>query len=60
MDFLLVKAESLQFDTMWLVVYIKNHRAIKFYQKNHFTAIGEHDFIVNEKSYKNTVFAKKI
>ncbi|QHI35153.1 Spermidine/spermine N(1)-acetyltransferase [Kordia antarctica] len=54
------QAKALQLDTMWLSVYIKNNRAIRFYEKNEFKNVGELNFIVNGKSYENIVFSKKI
>lgn len=60
MTFLEEQAKSLRLDTIWLVVYIKNLRAIKFYEKNHFKPVGEFIFPVNGKNYKNTVFSKTI
>ena len=54
------KAKALQLDTMWLSVYIKNNRAIRFYKKNEFKNVGELNFNVNEKAYKNIVFSKRI
>lgn len=52
--------KALKLDTMWLSVYIKNNRAIRFYEKNDYKNVGELNFIVNGKSYKNTVFSKKL
>lgn len=54
------QAKALQLDTMWLTVYIKNNRAIRFYEKNEFENVGELNFIVSGKEYKNIVFSKKI
>ncbi len=54
------QAKALKLDTMWLSVYIKNNRAIKFYKKNEFINVGELNFIVNGKSYENIVFSKKL
>jgi len=54
------QAKVLKLDTMWLSVYIKNKRAIRFYEKNKFKNVGELNFIVNGKSYKNIVFSKKL
>ncbi|WP_298545693.1 GNAT family N-acetyltransferase [uncultured Aquimarina sp.] len=54
------QAKKLQLDTMWLTVYIKNNRAIRFYEKNEFKNVGELNFIVNGKGYENIVFSKKI
>lgn len=58
--FLEDKARELNFDNMWLSVYIKNNRAIRFYQKNKFKEIGELNFLVNGKEYENIVFSKKL
>ncbi len=58
--FLEEKAKELQLDTMWLSVYIKNERAIRFYQKNEFKNVGELNFLVNGKAYENIVFSKEI
>ena len=54
------KAKELQLDTMWLTVYIKNKRAIRFYKRNEFKNVGELNFLVNGKEYENIVFSKKI
>lgn len=54
------QAKAMQLDTMWLSVYIKNTRAIRFYEKNKFKHVGELNFIVNGNSYENIVFAKKL
>ncbi len=54
------KAKALQLDTMWLSVYIKNKRAIRFYERNEFKNVGELNFLVNGKEYENIVFSKKI
>ena len=49
LSFLEEKAKTLQLDTMWLSVYVKNKRAIRFYEKNEFKNIGEMNFLVNGK-----------
>ncbi len=54
------KAKVLQFDTMWLSVYIKNKRAIRFYERNEFKNVGDLNFLVNGKVYENILFSKKI
>jgi ribosomal protein S18 acetylase RimI-like enzyme len=54
------KAKALQLDTMWLSVYIKNSRAIRFYEKNEFKNVGNLNFEVNAKKYDNIVFSKKL
>ena len=54
------KATQLSFDTLWLSVYKKNSRAIRFYEKNEFLNVGTVNFIVDGISYENKVFTKKI
>ena len=54
------QAKALKLDTIWLSVYIKNNRAIRFYEKNEFKNVGELNFIVNGESYENIVFSKKL
>jgi len=54
------KAKELQLDTMWLTVYIKNKRAIRFYERNEFKNVGELNFLVDGKKYENIVFSKKL
>ena len=44
---------------MWLSVYVKNNRAIRFYQKNEFKNVGELNFLVNGKDYENIIILKK-
>ncbi|MEM6720724.1 MAG: GNAT family N-acetyltransferase [Bacteroidota bacterium] len=53
------KARELHMDTMWLTVYIKNDRAIKFYKRNAFKNAGTFNFLINGTGYENTVFSKK-
>jgi len=54
------KVKGLGVDTIWLSVYIKNHRAIRFYQKNEFKNVGELNFLVNGTEYENIVFSKEV
>lgn len=54
------QAKALKFDTMWLSVYIKNNRAIRFYEKNEYKNVGDLNFKVNGKSYENIVFSKAL
>ncbi|MEO9512204.1 MAG: GNAT family N-acetyltransferase [Flavobacteriaceae bacterium] len=54
------KAKELGSDTIWLSVYIKNNRAIRFYERNEFKNVGELNFLVNRKAYENIVFSKII
>ncbi len=54
------RARELKLDTMWLTVYIKNIRAIKFYERNQYIHIGELNFSVSGKEYENIILSKKI
>ncbi len=54
------QAKALQFDTMWLSVYIKNNRAIRFYERNDYKNVGELTFTVSGKPYENNVFSKML
>ncbi|WP_299121019.1 GNAT family N-acetyltransferase [uncultured Tenacibaculum sp.] len=60
LTFIESKAKELQLDTIWLSVYIKNERAIRFYKRNEFKDTGKLDFLVNGNSYENFVLSKKI
>lgn len=60
LTFLEEKAKTLRVDTMWLSVYPKNVRAIRFYEKNAFKKVGASIFLVNGKEYENIVFEKTI
>ncbi len=60
LNFVEEQVKKLQLDTMWLTVYIKNNRAIRFYERNEFKNVGELNFIVNGKGYENIIFSKKI
>ena len=54
------KVKALGLGTMWLSVYIKNKRAIRFYERNEFKNVGELNFLVNGQAYENIVFSKTI
>ena len=60
LDFIEEEARKLRLDTMWLSVYVKNERAIRFYEKNGFGTVGKLRFLVNEKEYENLIFSKKL
>ncbi len=60
LTFVKEQAKKRALDTLWLTVYIKNHRAIRFYQKNKFKNVGEINFLVNGTEYENIVFSKNI
>ena len=60
LTFLEEKAKALEMDSMWLSVYTKNYRALKFYEKNNFKKTGRSIFTVSGKAYENSIFSKKI
>lgn len=59
-DIVLKKAKSLKFENIWLTVYYKNVKGIRFYKKYGFKEVGSIDFFVGETNYENLVFTKKI
>ena len=60
LDYVEEQVRKLNLDTMWLTVYIKNKRAIRFYEKNEFINVGNINFSVSGKEYDNIVFSKHI
>lgn len=58
MSFVEEQAKELHLDTIWLTVYIKNNRAIRFYEKNEYKNVGAVNFSVNDKLYENILFSK--
>ena len=60
LTFIEKQAKDLKFDALWLSVYIKNQRAIRFYQKNDFLDVGRLNFMVNGKGYENLVLSKEL
>lgn len=60
LNFVEYQARKLQFDAMWLTVYIKNNRAIRFYERNEFKNAGVLNFVVSGRGYENIVFAKNL
>lgn len=46
-------ATEMQADFIWLAVWEKNHRAIRFYEKNGFMAFGTHDFMLGKDVQKD-------
>lgn len=60
LTFLEDKIKALQISTLWLSVYTKNTRAIRFYQRNGFKQISNSIFLINGKEYKNYVYSKTL
>jgi len=59
-DLILQKAMELNFKKIWVTVYNKNTKGIKFYKKYDFKEIGSIDFKVGETNYENLIFAKNL
>lgn len=57
---LLEAVTQLHFKSIWLAVYYKNTKGIKFYQKHGFKEAGNIDFVVGEISYRNLILLKKL
>lgn len=51
LDYLITFSKKSKQHGMWLYVLIKNERAVRFYQRNHFKVVGEYDFKVSETRY---------
>ena len=54
------KMQELKFDAIWLVTYILNYKAIKFYESHQYKKAGFIDFVVAKKGYKNHILVKKL
>lgn len=54
------KMQGLRFEFIWLVTYIYNYKAIKFYENNQYKKSGFTDFMVDGKGYQNHVMIKKL
>ncbi|MET1260670.1 GNAT family N-acetyltransferase [Flagellimonas sp. DF-77] len=59
-DRLLQKAKALGFENVWLSVLKSNERAIRFYHKNGFEPIGEHDFQIGSQGFDFSAMAKTL
>ena len=57
---LLKKAGDLDYVTIWLSVLKENERAIRFYHKNGFEKIGDHDFSIGREDFKFIAMAKSL
>lgn len=52
--------QDLNFEYIWLVTYIYNYKAIKFYERNTYNKSGFIDFMVDGKGYKNHIMIKNL
>ena len=57
---LLAKARALSYEYIWLSVLNSNDRAIRFYQKNGFDHIGNHDFTIGQEHFDFFAMGKKL
>jgi len=57
---LLAKASELNFEKIWLSVLDSNIRAIRFYQKNGFEKIGNHNFQIGKEKFDFMAMAKAL
>lgn len=54
------KAKELEFNQLWLTTYIKNQKAMRFYEKLDFKKVGDYTFWVNGKAFENFIYAKEL
>jgi ribosomal protein S18 acetylase RimI-like enzyme len=52
--------KQLKFDAVWLITYIHNYDAIKFYESRQYKKAGFINFLVTEKDYKNHILVKTL
>jgi ribosomal protein S18 acetylase RimI-like enzyme len=55
---LIDKAAQGDYDKIWLSVLKDNERAVRFYLKNGFKAIGDHDFSIGRENFDFMAMAK--
>ncbi|MEM6895465.1 MAG: GNAT family N-acetyltransferase [Bacteroidota bacterium] len=59
-DALIARAQQTQNEQLWLSVWNGNKRAIRFYEKNDFKIIGNHQFTIGEQTFDFTAMSKSI
>ena len=57
---LLLKAKELSYEYIWLSVLNSNDRAIRFYKKNGFDLIGNHDFTIGQEHFDFFAMGKSL
>jgi ribosomal protein S18 acetylase RimI-like enzyme len=60
MDHVLARAEAAGFTTIWLGVWEQNPRAIAFYRKWGFEAVGEHTFKLGHDLQHDLVMSRRV
>ena len=59
-ELLIQKAKDLGFEKVWLSVLDSNERAIRFYKKNVFEEVGQHDFTIGKEDFDFLVLAREL
>lgn len=59
-EILLKKAQEKGLQKIWLSVLKENERAIRFYVKNGFDTLGDHDFSIGKEDFEFQVMAKDL
>ncbi|WP_435625801.1 GNAT family N-acetyltransferase [Flagellimonas sp.] len=59
-NLLLKKAKEMKFEKIWLSVLHSNERAIRFYQKNGFEKLGNHEFQIGKENFEFIAMGKEI
>lgn len=54
------QAKAIGADVVWLGVWERNPRAIRFYQKNGFDQVGEHIFTVGADPQRDLVMSRRV
>ncbi|BBE18465.1 GCN5-related N-acetyltransferase [Aquipluma nitroreducens] len=53
-------AEQSKVDYLWLGVWEENHKALKFYAKNGFTAFNKHVFVLGDSIQTDIMMKRQI
>nr|WP_299341884.1 GNAT family N-acetyltransferase [Allomuricauda sp.] len=59
-DALLEKAKASGCEHIWLSVYKENQRALRFYEKNDFKIVGEHQFSIGNDTFDFEAMSKRL
>lgn len=57
---LLAKARELNYKKIWLSVLKENTRAIRFYEKNGFKFLGDHNFVIGKEHFNFIAMSKSL
>lgn len=56
----LAAAQQRNYRTLWLCVWEENARALAFYHKRSFVAVGRHDIVVEDIVFHDHIFVKQL